>query len=85
MYLLNRWNYETHDYDPFISPSEFLVLVTDNMDLEIGCACCGEKILFGETFTSKEIHNTSGLGFPVCGKCHKQEYERIEQHGNPSM
>lgn len=82
--MLRRWNYETHEYDVFISPSDFLVLVTDNMDLEIGCACCGKHLLFGETYTSKEIHNDSGLGYPICDVCHTQEYERVKTKGNPS-
>lgn len=83
MYLLQRWNYTTREYEPFISNAEKLILYTQDMDLEINCPNCCKPLIYGDSYTSKEIHNNSGLGFPVCPTCHifemirDRKYDRV--------
>jgi Zn ribbon nucleic-acid-binding protein len=74
-YLLRKWNYETHEYERFISPAENLTVYTEDMDEPVDCANCGYHMLYGETYTSRTIHNEHGIGFPVCEECHRKEME----------
>lgn len=78
--MIQRWNYETHEYDPFNPPSgRNIVLYTDDMDLPIDCTSCGKAMTFGEGFTSRELHNHMGLGYPVCSECYEVETKRQMQ------
>lgn len=80
MSTLGRWNYSTHEYDPYMpDPSWNIVLFTDNMDEPINCTNCGRDMVFGEGYTSHELHNHVGLGFPVCEACYKDETKRRQE------
>lgn len=78
--LLQKWNFKTHKYEPFESPAIFTTLFSDDMDMKIDCANCGKSIIFGESFTSRTIHNSYGLGYSVCEICY--EKERSEEMGS---
>lgn len=71
---VGRWNYETEEYDPYELP-EGVILYTRDMDRETSCASCGKKIVFGDGYTSRRIHNKYGIGFSVCTDCHEKENE----------
>lgn len=76
---IRKWNYETHEYDPYTPPKGWApVLVTDNMDLPIKCAACGKDMTFGVGYTSRELHTTVGFGYPVCEDCYEEERKRDE-------
>lgn len=45
------------------------------MDEVIPCAECGKKILYGDGYTSRKIHNVSGMGYVVCERCYDKERE----------
>jgi hypothetical protein len=79
MYLLRKWDYETHQYFPFISPAKFLTLYSEDMELELDCACCGEHAVYGNMYTSRTIHNDSGIGFWVCEKCYNKELDEEDR------
>lgn len=70
----NKWNYQTHKYEP--TEIADTVLYTENMSLIVHCAQCGKEIMYGDGYTSMEIHTSLGLGYPVCEDCHAQELER---------
>lgn len=77
MKYAQKWNYETRSYDDYLLP-EGSILFTENMDELVACAQCGKTITFGKCYTSKEIHTSIGLGFPVCGDCYEEEIDREE-------
>lgn len=80
MILLDKWDYARKEYLPYMSPANHLVFYTENMDEKTDCASCGKTITFGVGFSSKEIHNHSGLGFSVCSDCHKLELIRAKEN-----
>ena len=73
-----KWNYEKNTYEPYKLP-EGCVLFTPDMELKTACAQCGKTILYGDAFTSKEIHTGMGMGYPVCSKCSEREWDRFWQ------
>lgn len=78
---LNKWNYETHEYDPIEVPDEWNIpLYTDDMGKIVNCPQCGKELPYGETYTSKEIHNWVGLGYGVCEECYEKECERRNKY-----
>lgn len=74
--ILQRWNHEKHLYEPFNSPARVLCLYSENMLAEVDCASCGNRMSFGDGYTSREIHNRVGLGYPVCESCYAEERNR---------
>ncbi len=74
-----RWNYKTHEYDPYEpNPDWKIVLYTIDMDLAINCTNCGTDTTFGACYTSRELHSHIGLGYPVCDPCYAAEIKRFE-------
>lgn len=72
-----RWNYRTKQYDPYEpNPDWCVVLYTDDMETPINCTSCGRAMTYGQGYTSQELHNHVGLGFPVCAGCYGEESER---------
>lgn len=79
--MIGKWNYETKEYDPYTPDPEWnVVLYTPEMDLAVNCASCGNPMEYGQSFTSLEIHNGMGLGYPVCENCYDKEHERRKAH-----
>lgn len=80
--IIGRWNYATHSYDPYDVPIDWtIVLYTDDMDLPINCTNCGKDMVFGDGYTSRELHNPYGLGYPVCEECYEAETKRKQEAG----
>lgn len=75
--ILQKWNFKTHEYEPFESPAKVLSLYSEDMLAEVDCANCGKRMTYGEGYTSRTIHNHVGLGYPVCEDCY--EIERKEE------
>ena len=76
-----KWNYETHEYDPIEVSDEWNIpLYTDDMEEIVNCPHCGKELPYGETYTSKEIHNWVGLGYGVCEECYEKECERRKKY-----
>lgn len=73
--MAGKWNYETHEYDAYTLPKG-AALYSSDMDKIINCASCGRTVVFGDTFTSFEIHDAVGFGYGVCPLCHAQEVKR---------
>lgn len=77
MSIIGRWNWRTHEYEPYITPPEWKIrLFSEDMDELVNCARCGIDLKYGDTLTSRELHNGLGLGYPVCDSCHEAEYAR---------
>lgn len=83
MNVIKKWNYETKEYDNYKVPSDWITpLWVDDMDTIINCVQCGKKVKYGECYTSKEIHNSFGLGYCVCENCHDLEVKREMENEN---
>ena len=63
MPFLNRWNYETQEYDPYGVPDDWNVKsYSDDMDEIVNCPHCGKEVTFGSCYT-------------VCENCYNIERE----------
>jgi hypothetical protein len=77
---LSRWNYKTRSYQLYVpDPSWKIRLFSEDMDEPINCTNCGKDMVFGNGFTSQEIHTEIGLGYPVCEECYEKETDRRQQ------
>lgn len=72
--MTGKWNYKTHEYDDY-NP-KFKIIMRAKLEDRINCSSCGTRTEFGKCYTSREIHNSVGLGYPVCQKCYDLELER---------
>lgn len=71
---IRKWNYETHEYDPYEVPADkTIVIYTQDMDMPIDCANCFKGMTFGQGYTSRTLHTHVGLGYPVCEDCYEEE------------
>lgn len=69
-----KWNFKKHVYEPYSVPEEWNTpLHTNDLNQIVNCAQCGKEIKFGDTYTSRQIHNAAGFGYPVCGECYEKE------------
>lgn len=74
---IGKWNYQTKEYDPYEIPSGVVIcLYSQDMDLPINCTSCFKLMTYGQGYTSRELHNHIGLGYPVCDDCYAAERER---------
>lgn len=73
---MEKWNYKTHNYDPYEVPIDWnCKTYSEDMNEIINCASCGRKIRYGNCYTSKEIHTSVGFGYGVCSKCYEKEWQ----------
>ena len=70
-----KWNFKTRKYEPYELPDGATSSAWCQMDEVIPCAECGKKILYGDGYTSRKIHNVSGMGYVVCERCYDKERE----------
>lgn len=68
---IGKWNYKTKKYDPYTPPAGARMMA--ELDEVIKCAECGGKVIYGNCYTSRTIHNRYGLGYAVCSNCYTQE------------
>ena len=73
--MAEKWDHKTKKYSSYELPKGCL-LYSPDLDKMTVCAQCGKKITFGEGYTSREIHNHIGLGYPVDEDCYKKEFAR---------
>lgn len=50
------------------------------MDKIVACAQCGRKMLFGDGYTSRQIHTRQGFGYAVCEQCYDKEWKEKEEN-----
>lgn len=74
---LRKWNYETHKYEEYKTPTEWDCRYYGNdMSEIINCCQCGKETVFGDSFSSAEVHTLIGFGYMVCENCHDVEMKR---------
>lgn len=83
MRKMKKWNYERKKYDDYYIPNDWLTpLLVDDMEEIVNCVQCGEKLKYGECYTSLEVHSNMGLGYGVCEKCYNEEWQRRRKDEN---
>lgn len=76
MIIAQKWDPDTHIYSPYVIASDLdCPLYSDDMAAEINCAACGKRIVYGDSYTSMQIHNFMGMGYPVCESCFRAEMD----------
>ena len=74
---MQKWNYETHEYEKYEVPEDWkCCLYSSDMERKVNCPGCGKEMMYGEGYTSWEIHNHMGFGYVVCSECHEEEKKR---------
>lgn len=74
---MQKYNRELHKYEEYKIPKEWRCpLYSEDMDEVVNCAQCGKEVLYGDCYTSMEVHNHIGLGYGVCPDCYKDEHNR---------
>lgn len=51
----------------------------DDFSTVVDCAECGCELAFGESYTSRLIHDDLGFGYAVCQKCYVDEFRELEK------
>lgn len=49
----------------------------DDFSTVVDCAECGCQLAFGESYTSRLIHNDLGFGYAVCPRCYEAEFREM--------
>lgn len=78
MTYVRKYDRSKHAYNPPVElPKEWHTpLIAEDMNEMINCACCGKKLIFGDSFTSMIICDMSGaFGYPVCEECYEKEWK----------
>ena len=79
--ILNKYDRETHEYKHYEVPDDWNIkLFTDDMDMIVNCVQCGKELRYGNCYTSLEVHNHIGFGYPVCERCYQKEWKRRKKN-----
>lgn len=70
--MAGKWNPTTKTYEPYELPTGASLYETD-MEKAVVCAGCGDSLLYGDGYTSLQIHTGMGMGYCVCGECYQKE------------
>ena len=73
--MAQKWNVETRKYEVYELP-DGSVLVPLQINDYCPCVQCSSTISYGKSYTSLEVHNHIGLGYPVCATCYEAEHKR---------
>ena len=73
-----KWNPKTREYYDYELP-EHACLFSDDMIKVIACAECGRKMIYDDSYISRQIRTKHGFRYIVCENCYKKEWrEAIE-------
>lgn len=71
-----RWVPERSEYRDWRVPDGASVCA-DDFSTVVDCAECGCELAFGESYTSRLIHNDLGFGYAVCPRCYEAEFREM--------
>ena len=71
-----RWVPERSEYRDWHVPDGASVCA-DDFSTAVECAECGCWLAFGESYTSRLIHNDLGFGYAVCPSCYEAEFREM--------
>lgn len=75
---LKKWSYSTQEYEDYSVPDNrniCLIVPIDKLNEICDCANCGKKVIIGDTYTSRTIHNKYGFGYCICEDCYSEEFK----------
>lgn len=72
--FVQKWNTKLSKYEQYELPKGATLFEKD-MDKKVNCARCGGPMIYGQGYTSRQIHTRMGLGFSVCRNCYQNEFE----------
>lgn len=68
---INKWNEKLGRYEEHYIPNDWHIpLFCTDMDEIINCVNCGNKIKYGNGYTSHRYHTDSGIGYYECEECY---------------
>lgn len=73
-----KWIAKDHKYVDYLLPKGCVLLA--ELEELVPCAQCGNTEIFGQMYTSMEVHTGVGLGYPVCSGCYQLEWERRREN-----
>lgn len=71
-----RWVPARSEYRDWHVPDGASVSAAD-FSTAVECAECGCWLAFGESYTSRLIHNELGFGYAVCARCYEDEFREM--------
>lgn len=71
-----RWEPLRSEYRDWHVPDSASVSAAD-FSTAVECAECGCWLAFGESYTSRLIHNELGFGYAVCARCYEDEFREM--------
>lgn len=74
-----KWDRKTRRYYDYDLPKG-ACLYSGDMDKVIACARCGQRMLVGDSYTSRQINTTYGFGYAVCKQCYDIEWKEEQEH-----
>lgn len=78
--ILQKWNWDKREYEDYEVPKKWNCKFYCASDIEVvNCPYCGKEILFGDSYTSMEIHTKAGWGYAVCKDCSDEEWKRRDE------
>ena len=82
-YYMQKWNLQQARYEEYTKPEDsgwYCPIYCNDLDEPVNCSECGKKLVYGDTFTSRFIHNKTGFGYPVCYECSEVEFKLEQEH-----
>lgn len=77
MLKYQKYNGAIHTYEPYYVPvDKKLRTYCEDFDTIINCCQCLKPLKYGDSYCSKEVHDSLGMGYAVCSKCYDEEWER---------
>ena len=69
-----KYDFSKREYEPYDLPNG-ASLYEHDLDKKVACAQCGHAMIYGNGYTSRQIHSPHGFGYMVCEKCYNKERE----------
>lgn len=82
---MKKWNFKTLEYEEYTVPANWKAKTfSTDMEEKVNCAACGKLMEYGDSYISRTIHTTNGLGYVVCQECYDKERKEELAYENKS-
>ena len=72
--IARKWDFKKHEYNSYELPEGASCYEVD-LERKVACGSCGKPMIFGNGYTSRQIHTVHGMGYCVCDKCYEKEWQ----------
>ena len=73
-----KWIPAKHEYEPY-DLLDGSTCYEQDLAKVVRCAQCGRALLYGDSYTSLEVHTQTGFGYAVCYACYRAEVKRQKE------